>query len=102
MYTSRKRIVISKHARERLAQRLPQVNPNQYNLIVSNARYLGTTPSKLSAEVSTYINRITKSKSSILRLYKDNVFVFRGKGNGHQLVTVFPLKDKYMPECLSG
>ena len=95
MYTPRSKIVISRHARERLAQRLPQVNPKQYNLIVSNARYLGKVPATLPVEVSTYINRITKSDSSILRVYKDNVFVFRGKGNGHQLVTVFPLKERF-------
>lgn len=94
MYIPRSKIVISRHARERLGQRLPHVNPKQYNLIVSNARYLGKVPANLPVEVSTYINRITKSDSSVLRLYKDNIFVFRGKGNGHQLVTVFPLKEK--------
>ena len=82
---------------------MPQVNPNQYPLIVNNARYNGKRPSELPNETIQYIERITKTKSTVIRLYKDNLFVFKGnKGHAHHLVTVFPLKERYMPECLSG
>lgn len=92
---TRRKIVISRHARTRLEQRLPQVDKRQYNQIVNNARYSGKTLSEVSAQCANYIRSITKSNATAIRIYKDAVFVFRGKGKAHQLVTVFPLKEKY-------
>lgn len=95
MVNNRRKIVLSKHAVERLTERLPDLDKNQYTMYVSNARYLGETPCKFPKETCNYLYSLKQTRNTIIRVYKGDVFVFRGIGNGHQLITVFKLKEKY-------
>lgn len=95
MADCRVKIIISNHAMRRLKQRLPELDKKQYNTYVSNARYLGITISNLPEHTAQYLLSIKKTKNTVIRIYKDNVFIFRGLGNGHQLITVFPLKERF-------
>ena len=95
MTNNRRRIVLSKHAVERLIERLPNLDRNQYTVYVSNARYLGKTPCKFPKMTYRYLCSLKQTKNTIIRVYKGDVFIFRGVGKGHQLVTVFKLQERY-------
>ena len=64
--------------------------------IVSNARYLGATASTLPKELIYYTKQIMKTKNTVIRIYKDCVFIFRGTNKAHMLITVFPLKERFL------
>ena len=77
-----KKIEITEHARQRLMERMPEINIKQYNQIVQCARYKGKTEYDLRKENPIFANallkRFRRDNSTEIRVYKDHVFVFFG------------------------
>ena len=94
---TRSRIIITKHARERLGERFPNICSCEYQQFVSAARYKGLSFSEMlrkSGEKAYEIfNRFHYNNSTKLKYYKDAIFVFSGNHHGcHTLVTVVKLE----------
>ena len=88
-----KKIEITEHARQRLMERLPEVNVNQYSQVVQYARYKGKTEYDLKKEnpkfASALLRRFRKDNSTEIRVYKNCVFIFFGtKHHARRLKTV--------------
>lgn len=89
----RKKIEITAHAKQRLVERMPELKPNNYNAVVSAARYKGETQNSLrknNPRLAEYISkRFYNDNSTEIRLYKNCVFVFCGnRGHSRTLKTV--------------
>lgn len=89
----RNRIKITTHAKQRLRERLPEVHPNNYQTLVSAARYRGTPVEYLiyfDPMLLDYVeNHFDDDNITHLRYYHGCIFVFRGpKRKGRVLVTV--------------
>lgn len=88
-----KKIEITAHARQRLLERMPDVQPADYDRIVKAARYNGKTQYDLLKENPAFakevFKRFHKNNSTQVRVYKDHVFIFCGnKGHSRTLRTV--------------
>ena len=93
-----RKISITSHARQRLAERMPDVHRDCYNGLVHTARYSGLTLSDLekeAPELAVYIAQQFKGDNSTqIRYYRKCVFIFKGnKHKSHTLVTVINLTD---------
>lgn len=93
------KIQITKHAKQRLAERAPDVYSKNYNSFVHSARYKGKSIQEIrrvDPNTARYIERMFRyGNSTKIKLYKDYVFVFSGNhGKAHTLVTVVNLKDR--------
>lgn len=90
MIQKRGRITITEHAKQRLRERAPQINKNNYSSFVNAARYRGYTRDYLKGrypDVEKYINeRYSANNSTEIRVYKGYVFVFCG--NSHKARTL--------------
>ena len=88
-----KKIEITAHARQRLLERMPEIQPADYNRIAKEARYNGKTQSILLKENPVFAKEVFKrfyaNNSTQVRVYKDHVFIFCGnKGHSRTLRTV--------------
>ena len=88
-----KKIEITAHAKQRLLERMPEINPKDYDRVVQSARYKGKTRHDLFKENPKFAHevfkRFHKNNSTEVRVYKDRVFVFCGnKGHSRTLRTV--------------
>lgn len=89
----RKRIEITAHAKQRLAERMPEIQRHDYERVVQSARYNGKTQHDLFKEnpkfAQAVFKRFGKNHSTEIRVYKDHVFIFCGnKGHSRTLRTV--------------
>lgn len=92
------KISITSHARQRLSERLPEINSSNYNSFVSAARYNGKSVGQLmwiNPQVADYIKSHFKDNNSTkLKFYRDCLFVFSGDSHkARTLVTVVNLSD---------
>lgn len=88
-----KKIEITAHAKQRLAERMPEIQPRDYERMVQAARYKGLTRYELFKENPKFaqevFKRFRKNNSTEVRVYKDHVFIFCGnKGHSRTLRTV--------------
>ena len=88
-----KKIEITAHARQRLSERMPAINPKDYDRIVQSARYRGLTEHELFRDNPKFakevFKRFRKNNSTEVRFYKDHIFIFCGnKGHSRTLRTV--------------
>ena len=88
-----KKIEITGHARQRLLERMPEIQPADYNRLAKEARYNGKTHSILLKENPAFAKEVFKrfhaNNSTQIRIYKDHVFIFCGnKGHSRTLRTV--------------
>ena len=98
----RAKIEITYHARQRLAERVPDIHPSNYTQFVMSARYNGAPISYFrdKPEMLEYLKKYFYSDNSTqLRIYHDSVFVFRGnKGKSRTLVTVVNIREPFCEE----
>ena len=92
-HINRKKIEITTHAKQRLSERMPNIQPRDYERVVQSARYCGKTQNDLLKESPKFakevFKRFGKNKSTEIRVYKDCVFIFCGnKGHSRTLRTV--------------
>ena len=92
-HINRKKIEITNHARQRLSERMPEIQPRDYEKVVQSARYNGKTKHDLLKENPRFaqevFKRFHKNNSTEVRVYKDHVFIFCGnKGHSRTLRTV--------------
>ena len=88
-----KKIEITAHAKQRLSERMPDLNFKDYDRIVQLARYKGLTEYELSKDNPKFAREVFKrfscNKSTEIRVYKDHVFIFCGnKGHSRTLRTI--------------
>ena len=88
-----KKIEITAHARQRLLERMPEIQPRDYERVVQSARYNGKTKHDLLKENPKFaqevFKRFRKNNSTEVRVYKNHVFIFCGnKGHSRTLRTV--------------
>ena len=88
-----KKIEITVHAKQRLSERMPAINPRDYDRIVQLARYRGLTEYELFRNHPRFakevFKRFHKNNSTEIRFYKDHIFIFCGnKGHSRTLKTV--------------
>ena len=97
MNLNRKKISITKHAELRMMERMPDVRKKQYQQIVNTARYRGEATARLMAkypEIMQFVKSRKMSNSTVIRLYNDFVFVFKGcENNSRTLITLYPLPE---------
>ena len=89
----RKNIEITAHAKQRLAERMPEIQPKDYGRVAQAARYNGLTKYELLKENPKFAHevfrRFHQNNSTEVRVYKDHVFIFCGnKGHSRTLKTV--------------
>ena len=89
----RKNIEITAHAKQRLAERMPEIQPKDYGRVAKAARYDGLTKYELLKENPKFarevFQRFHQNNSTEVRVYKDHVFIFCGnKGHSRTLRTV--------------
>ena len=98
----RAKIEITYHAKQRLAERVPDIHPSNYTQFVMSARYNGAPIGDFNnnPEMLEYLYKYFRSDNSTqLRVYRDCVFVFRGnKGKARTLVTVVKMHEQYCKE----
>lgn len=92
-HVKRKKIEITAHAKQRLSERMPEIQPRDYNRVVQLARYNGKTKHELYLENPAFakavFQRFRQNNSTEVRVYKDCVFIFCGnKGHSRTLRTV--------------
>ena len=88
-----KKIEITAHARQRLSERMPEIQSRDYERVVQSARYRGKTKYDLQKEnpefAQAVFRRFSKNNSTEIRVYRDHVFIFCGnKGHSRTLRTV--------------
>lgn len=88
-----KKIDITMHARQRLSERMPEIQPKDYDKVAQIARYKGKTEHDLYRENPVFakavFQRFRQNNSTEVRVYKDRVFIFCGnKGHSRTLRTV--------------
>lgn len=88
-----KKIDITFHAKQRLSERMPEVQPRDYDRVVQLARYNGKTEHDLMKESPKFAREVFKrfkaNNSTEVRVYKDHVFIFCGnRGHSRTLRTV--------------
>ena len=91
-----KKIEITSHARQRMAERMPEVKPCDYDKIAKAARYEGITQYQLSQTnprlAKSIFQRFHWNNSTQVRIYKDHAFIFCGnKGHSRTLRTVIDI-----------
>ena len=89
----RKKIEITTHAKQRLLERMPEVDPRDYDRMVQSARYNGKTEHELFLEnpkfAKAVFKRFRQNNSTEVRVYKNHVFIFCGnKGHSRTLRTI--------------
>lgn len=94
------KIKITTHARQRLKERMPEINPSNYNQVVQAARYKGLTRSDLEKNyprLAKYIKqRFRYNNSTEIRVYKNCVFIFCGDNHhSRSLRTVVDIHESY-------
>lgn len=98
----RAKIEITYHAKQRLAERVPDIHPSNYSQFVMSARYNGSPISYFydKPEILNYLKKYFRSDNSTqLRVYRDCVFVFKGnKGKARTLVTVVNIREQFCKE----
>ena len=86
-YSQMKKIEITAHARQRLSERMPEIQPRDYDKVVQSARYKGKTKHDLLKEnpkfAQAVFKRFQKNHSTEVRVYKDHVFIFCGNKSLH-------------------
>ena len=94
----RRKISITQHAKQRLAERVPEIRACDYNSFVSSARYNGKSIAELkdsNPRMADYISsNFGWDNSTKIKFYRNCAFVF--SGNSHKartLVTVVNLSD---------
>ena len=92
-HSQKRKIEITAHAKQRLSERMPDVQPRDYERMAQSARYNGKTKQDLLRENPKFaravFSRFGKSNSTVIRVYKDHVFIFCGnKGHSRTLRTV--------------
>lgn len=90
---NRKKIEITTHAKQRLSERMPEIQPRDYDRVVQSARYNGKTKHELYLEnpkfAKAVFQRFRQNNSTEVRIYKDHVFIFCGnKGHSRTLRTI--------------
>lgn len=98
---SRGKIEITYHAKQRLAERMPNIHPSNYYEMVCAARYKGENKNtlwKINPRLAQYIcQRFYGNHSTEIRVYKDHVFVFCGnRGHSRTLRTVVDIHEKFL------
>ena len=88
-----KKIEITAHAKQRLLERMPEIQPRDYERVAQSARYKGKTKYDLLKENPKFaqevFRRFHKNNSTEVRVYKNRVFIFCGnKGHSRTLRTV--------------
>ena len=88
-----KKIEITAHAKQRLLERMPEIQPADFNRIAKEARYNGKTYQALLKENPKFAKAVFKrfyaNNSTEVRVYKNCVFIFCGnKGHSRTLRTV--------------
>lgn len=99
----RGKVEITTHAKQRLAERMPNIHPSNYYDMVRAARYKGESKSSLwktNPRLAQYIcQRFYSNHSTEVRVYKDHVFVFAGNhGHSRTLKTVVNIHEKVLAE----
>lgn len=88
-----KKVDLTFHAKQRMAERMPDIQQKDYEKIAQSARYKGKTKYDLLKENPKFANaifqRFKANNSTEVRVYKDHVFIFCGnKGHSRTLRTV--------------
>ena len=88
-----RRIEITAHAKQRFAERMPDINPKDYSAVAQSARYRGKTKSQLLISdpqfATALFKRFRGDNSTEIRVYKNHIFIFCGnKGHSRTLKTV--------------
>jgi hypothetical protein len=99
-----KKIEITEHARQRLMERMPEVHSSQYTQVVQYARYKGKTEDQLKKENPAFakalMKRFYKDNSTVIRVYRNHVFVFFGSsGHSRKLKTVVDIPKHILSLC---
>lgn len=92
-HSQKRKIEITAHAKQRLSERMPDIQPRDYERTAQSARYNGKTRYDLFKEnpkfAQAVFKRFGKNNSTEIRVYKDHVFIFCGnKGHSRTLRTV--------------
>lgn len=97
------KIEITAHAKQRLAERMPNIHPKNYYGIVKAARYNGDTENFLRENNPQFAQYIfsrfhgNKSRSTEIRVYKNCVFIFVGNhGHSRTLRTVVDIPQRQL------
>jgi hypothetical protein len=88
-----KKIEVTFHAKQRFGERMPDVQPKDYEKVAQLARYKGKTKHDLLKENPKFAKEVFKrfgaNNSTEIRVYRDHVFIFCGnKGHSRTLRTV--------------
>lgn len=103
MNSDQKRVYVTKHARERMAERLFVADKREAEDLATKARYLGITPGMLLRTdpklARAMFRRIDKGKRrAVVRIYRNIVFIYKGsRGKRMSLITVLPLHSPDVP-----
>ena len=94
----RSKISITQHAKQRLAERVPEIRSCDYNSFVCSARYNGESIAELRWSNPRMANYISSNfdwgNSTKIKFYRNCVFVFSGNSHkAHTLVTVVNLSN---------
>lgn len=101
-----KSIEISNHARQRLEERAPWINKNDYKGVVKAARYKGLGEFQIHKQYPEFAAWFSKHylkeiSTNEVKLYKNLVFVFvNRKGRSRLLKTVMDIPESQLKKII--
>ena len=101
-HSEKRQILVTPHAKCRLAERAPHINPKDYTKFAQSARYKGlnVTDIRLDDKIRKYIlSHYRKNNSESLIAYRGYIFIFCGNSRHNRtLKTVVELPERLMKE----
>ena len=97
-YGKRKKIRITKHAKQRCAERCPSLSVKNLHSIAYAARYNGLSIADCKESLRNFLNNIYKGwDPRRVRVFDDIVFIFAGDhGHCRTLITMYPVPEEYI------
>lgn len=97
-YGNRKKIKITKHAKQRCIERCPSLSVNNLSSIAYAARYNGLSIADCEENLKNFLNNIYKGwNPKRVRIFNDIVFIFAGDhGHCRTLITMYPVPEEYV------
>jgi hypothetical protein len=90
-------IKITKHSKERIVERDTQANNfAEAKKVAKQAYASGKTINQYQDQPQFFRylqNKKSQANSCVIRVYRDNIYIWRGKGKS--LVTAYPIPDRF-------
>ena len=96
-YGNRKKIRVTKHAKQRCAERCPSLSVKNLSSIAYAARYNGHSIADCEENLKNFLNNIYKGwDPKRVRVFNDMVFIFAGDhGHCRTLINMYQVPEEY-------